>query len=68
MGTVVTIVAVLFAVIVMARAISRGREQFAGRNRCPYCRTHLRRSTDKMRFADVCRKCGRTMPWADTLT
>lgn len=28
--------------------------------------THLRRSADGTKFADVCRKCGRTQPWAKT--
>jgi hypothetical protein len=63
-SALITIALILFAIVVMTRALSRSREQFAGRNRCPYCRAHLRRSADKLRFADVCRKCGRTMPWA----
>lgn len=64
MSAVITILLVLFAVVVMTRAISRAKEQAKGHNRCEYCRTHLRRSADATAFATVCRKCGREQSWA----
>lgn len=54
----------LFFFVAMARIISRSKQQMAHRDRCAFCRARLKKTSDRMRYASTCSKCGQLQPWA----
>lgn len=67
-GTVVTILIVIFAALVLFVSVTRQasltKARMAHKDRCAFCRSRLKKTADKFGFAATCAKCGKTQPWA----
>ena len=60
MGVVITIIAVIFLVGYFMQKMSRAKLQVQGKDKCRYCRARLKKTQDRMGYATVCSKCGKS--------
>lgn len=61
-GTIITIVLVLWGATVVFAAVQRNAARLQGQNKCHQCGARLALNPIKTGFMATCRKCGATRP------